>query len=180
MNHQPEAIAQRKMKALKKLVFGLTIAIVLSSCTLITATESNSWKTYRNRRYGFEFPYPGDWVETKSPSNIDGQAFNSPQNRGIEIRAWGAYDLSNPQSQRPNASNSSSIQNFTTEQGLSGQLQIDIGPKTSSMKLTLVDREMQYYWEAEAPTQEFDDYYKFFYYVASQYRVPQSTNDDAQ
>jgi hypothetical protein len=85
------------------------------------------------------------------------------------MRAWAGYDLLNAINiEEPPAKVAS---NFTTVDGLPGELKVNIGPEKTLMKLTLVKGQVQYHWQAEAPSQQFDDYYKFFYYVASEYDV---------
>lgn len=144
-----------------KLIVGFTIGAVLSSCS--ASMQSNTWKVYSNQRYGYQFLYPSNWEAAGVSSNADGQAFRHPENPAVEIRAWAGYELSN--------SINSVARNFQTEEGLVGELKVNIGPEISSMTLILEKGEVQYHWQAEAPTEQFDDYYKFFYYVASQYDV---------
>lgn len=153
---------------LLKLIFGLTIGVVLSSCSSTNSMQSNSWKVYSNERYSYQFPYPSNWFEARVSSNADGQAFRHPQNPAVEMRAWAGYDLSNYKNEETQGTGA---RNFTTEKGLAGELKVHIGQETSSMTLTLIEGQVQYHWQAEAPSQQFDDYYKFFYYVASQYDV---------
>lgn len=158
---------------LLKLIVGLTIGVVLSSCSSTTSMQSNSWKVYSNERYGYQFPYPSNWEGARASSNADGQAFRHPQNPAVEMRAWAGYDLSNSISINEETQGTGA-RNFTTEEGLPGELKVNIGPDISSMTLTLIEGQVQYHWQAEAPSQQFDDYYKFFYYVASQYDVEAS------
>ncbi|NEP41288.1 MAG: hypothetical protein F6K35_19485 [Okeania sp. SIO2H7] len=155
-----------KNHLLWKTIVGLTIGVVVSSCSGTNSGQSNSWKIYSNERYGYQFPYPNNWENTRVISNADGQAFRHPQNPAVEMRAWAGYNLLNSEDSQPKAAN-----NFITEEGLPGELRVKIGPEISSMTLRLEKGQIQYYWEAEAPSQQFDDYYKFFYYVASQYDV---------
>lgn len=156
-------------KNLLKLIFGLTIGSVLSSCSSTTSIQSNSWKVYSNERYGYQFPYPSNWEAARVSSNLDGQAFRDPQHPGVEMRAWAGYDLLNAINIEEQPAQVAS--NFTTADGLPGELKVNIGPQKTLMKLTLVKGQVQYHWQAEAPSQQFDDYYKFFYYVASEYDV---------
>lgn len=64
--------------------------------------------------------------------------------------------------------------NFTTERGVVGWLQVEIGIEVSVMKLTIEGEDIIYYWQGQANSEEFDHYYRLFYYIASQYRVPGS------
>lgn len=152
---------------LLKLIVGLTIGAVLSSCS--ASMQSNNWKVYSNERYGYQFPYPSNWEAARVSSNGDGQAFGHPENPAVEMRAWAGYDLSN--SINIEETPATAARNFKTEEGLVGELKVNIGREISSMTLTLDRGQVQYHWQAEAPSQQFDDYYKFFYYVASQYDV---------
>ncbi|MDY6804408.1 MAG: PsbP-related protein [Cyanobacteriota bacterium] len=163
---------------LLKLIFGLTTGVVLSSCSSTNSMESNNWKVYSNERYGYQFPYPSNWFEVRASSNADGQTFRHPQNPAVEMRAWAGYDLSN--SIDIEETQGTVARNFTTEKGLPGELKVNIGQETSSMTLTFIEGQVQYHWQAEAPSQEFDDYYKFFYYVASQYDVEASRDGKAR
>lgn len=147
----------------------------LLGCSPPAKSPSGSWQTYRNARYNFEFPYPDNWVAGQAPANGDGQAFSDPKNPVVELRGWAGYNV--PAAHRKRSHNNNNDQpkplklNFTTEQGLSGELKVDLRSPESSMTLTLVEGDVRYNFQAKAPNKQFADYYKFFYYVASQYRV---------
>lgn len=145
-------------------IYGLSLGLILSGCQAPAIYQSSQWLIYENSRFGFTFPYPNDWVPARPPANADGQVFRDPQNPAISIRGWASY--------RVNGSLPRSIEeNFQTEQGLWGELQIKIGLDISLMTLTLQRDEVEYQWQGEAPSAEFQNYYQFFYHVASRYRV---------
>lgn len=168
--------------AVAKLAFGLALVLSVSSCQPSEKTASGTWKTYNNQRYGFEFPYPSNWVASPMPDNRDGQAFSDQQNSAVEIRGWAGQSLPDNGSSgvyytsrakghkkyRPKHSK----QNLTTKQGVTGELEVDIKPDISSMTLTLRQGQIQYKWQGRSPSQQFPDYYRFFYYIATEYRVP--------
>lgn len=166
---------------------------MLSGCQASNSGSPGSWSTYRNQRYNFEFPYPKNWVSVPMPDNGDGGAFRDPKNSSVEIRGWAANKLPetgvSPTSRefyegQPRLKNKTSAlavtaknapksqqQNFTTEQGLTGKLKVKIGSQTSLMTLTLNQGKVEYNWQGQCDSKQFADYYRFFYYVASQYRV---------
>jgi len=94
----------------------------------------------------------------------------------VEIRGWAGYNV--PAANRKQRHNINIDQpkplklNFTTEQGLSGELKVDLRSQESSMTLILVEGDVRYNFQGKAPSKQFADYYKFFYYVGRQYRVP--------
>ncbi|MGG6269602.1 hypothetical protein ACQ4M3_36615 [Leptolyngbya sp. AN03gr2] len=124
------------------------------------------WQTYRNPRFGFEFLYPEGWVDSIPPENQDGIAFSDPRNNGLEIRSWAK--LKRPdQPKQPKAT-----PNFTTEQGISGRLEVKVEAQTSTMMLTIDQKDVEYHWRGTAPSSQFGNYYRFFSFIASRYRVP--------
>jgi hypothetical protein len=150
---------------------GIVIAILLlGSCRPIEIDSSVSLKTYKNQRFGFESIYPGNWRATPTPSNLDGQTFYHPQNPDIQISVWANYQLStsNTDDAAPNSN-----PNFTTRQGLSGALTVEVGNQTSAIHLTLVEDRISYHFEGRSPSLTFADYYHLFYDVASQYQIDQ-------
>lgn len=197
-NHQRrEASRQRTGTCvLGKLVVGgiIPLVIMLLSCRASNIGSHSSWDIYRNPRYGFEFPYPSDWLPFPMPDNRDGRAFRDPQNASSEIRGWAANPLSktaDPQRKQgrhrlhleaspPSTSQKDSPkfqqQNFTTEQGLTGKLRVEINPDISLMTLTLSQGNVSYNWQGQCNSEQFADYYRFFYYVARQYRLPPLEN----
>jgi hypothetical protein len=110
------------------------------------------------------------------PDNRDGRAFRDPNNPSVEIRGWAAISLSpdsspsfnNPRKESPNLQK----QNFTTAQGVTGKLQVELGSDISSMTLTLRQGNVIYNWQGQGESQEFANRYRFFYDVAGQYRIP--------
>lgn len=123
------------------------------------------WQTYRNERYDFEFLYPEGWIDSIPPETQDGIAFSDPRNPGLEIRGWAELKRStNQKSQKPN---------FTTDQGIPGQLDVKVENQLSVMTLTIHQKEIRYTWRATAPTVQFGNYYRFFDFIARRFRVPQ-------
>jgi hypothetical protein len=196
-NHQPREASQRRTGTcvVGKLVAGITpLVIMLLSCRASNIGSQSNWDTYRNPRYGFEFPYPSNWVPFPMPDNRDGQAFRDPQNASSEIRGWAANKLSetvdsqtkkeghrlnlepSPSSMPAKDSPKFQEQNFTTEQGVTGKLRVEIGSDTSLMTLTLSQGNVLYNWQGQCNSEQFADYYRFFYYVARQYRLPPLKN----
>lgn len=158
-----------------QLLLGLMLAVFLVSCGSSDST-SRTWKLYRNERFGFEFPCPDRWVESIPPENRDGIAFGDPQSPEVEIRGWGESKRQGAILKRATGRDlqkSPSIPlNFTTLQGVPGNLDAKIGLQSSSLTLTLTQGEVRYYWRGHAPNQKFGDYYRLFNYIASHYRVP--------
>ncbi|QKQ74553.1 hypothetical protein [Nostoc sp. TCL240-02] len=150
------------------------LLIILWGCT---ANNFNAgaiaWKTYSNSRYGFEFPYPSNWASSAGPANGDGIAFISPQNKTVEIRGWASQQLLNSiiTEQEPVKKLKS---NFQTAQGVSGMLVVEVAQGVGSMTLTLTQGQVKYYWQGRSKSQEFQDYYRLFYYIAQQYRISKS------
>lgn len=146
-------------------------AIALWGCSASSFTTTDvTWKTYSNSRYGFEFPYPHNWTTLAAPANNDGITLVSPRNDSVEIRGWAGHQL--PASSTQNREAIKKInQNFQTAQGIYGVLVVDVGEKVTSMRLTLTQGEVNYYWQGQSNSQEFQDYYRLFYYIAQQYRI---------
>lgn len=162
----------RKLNFSRKAIAFLLV-IVLFSCRS-TADSAGSWKTYQNDRFGFEFLYPERWVASIPPEARDGMAFSDPKNPGVEIRGWATFARSPSKASRQQPSKvpqKSMPPNFTTQQGVTGSLEVKIDPKISSMTITLLKNNIFYYWQGSAPNQQFDAYYRFFYYIASRYRI---------
>ncbi len=161
-----------------KVLLGIVLAGFMSGCGSHDATFGTTWRTYSNERFGFEFPYPDRWVESIPPENRDGVAFGDPQNPEVEIRGWASYE---PPAQSANLKRgvggdrskpSRFLLNFTTLQGVPGNLEATIGAQSSSLMLTLVEGKTRYYWRGSAPNQKFGQYYRLFNEIASRYRVP--------
>ncbi|MBD2384029.1 hypothetical protein [Cylindrospermum sp. FACHB-282] len=149
-------------------------AIALWGCSTSSfKTTDLTWKTYSNSRYGFEFPYPRNWTSLATPVNNDGITFVSPRNDSVEIRGWAGYQLPASSSEDQKAIKKTNY-NFQTVQGIFGVLVVEVGQTVSSMTLTITQGEMKYYWHGQSNSQEFQDYYRLFYYIAQQYRIPKS------
>ncbi|MDJ0796092.1 MAG: hypothetical protein QNJ51_04515 [Calothrix sp. MO_167.B12] len=153
-------------------VYGLILSLALWGCGAPSFQGDNkSWKIYKNSRYGFEFPYPSNWQEVK-PDNDDGIVFISPQKSSVQIRGWAGYQLFNNRNTTRNTKKSINP-NFQNIQGISGVMTVEIGETESKIVIRFHQGEVKYYWQGKAPSQEFDDYYRFFYYIAENYRLPQ-------
>ena len=147
----------------------VTLALILSGCRPSGFSfPAGIWKTYYNSRYGFEFLYPSDWVTATPPEDQDGQVFTLPQNPAVEIRGWASNRSALPKDKAKSLQS-----NFKTKQGLAGQLKVKISPELSSMTLTLNQGQIRYTWQGQAPSQQFSNYYRFFYYTAAEYQVSQ-------
>jgi hypothetical protein len=147
----------------------IVLLIILWGCAAPSFNGSDfRWKTYRNERYGFEFPYPSNWTALRTPTNDDGIALVSPQSNTVEIRAWAVNKLPDlfTKDQKINS-------NFQTAQGVSGIMLVEVDQQVSLMKLSLTQGQVKYYWQGRSQNQEFPDYYRLFYYIAQQYRIPQ-------
>ncbi len=155
------------------LLLGLVLTGFLLGCGSVDSTLSTNWKTYHNERFGFEFLYPDRWVESIPPENRDGIAFGDPQNPEVEIRGWADYERSVSGDRSTQRSQPSLPSNFKTLQGVPGNLDAKIGTELSSLTLTLAKGKTRYYWRGTSPNQQFDNYYRFFNYIASRYRVPE-------
>ncbi|MDZ8066592.1 MAG: hypothetical protein RMY64_13390 [Nostoc sp. DedQUE08] len=152
----------------------IAVLIILWGCT---ANNFNAgaiaWKTYSNSRYGFEFPYPSNWISLAASENGDGIALISPQNKTVEIRGWASQQL--PNSIVTNQESEKKLKpNFQTAQGVSGVLVVEVDRRLGSMTLTLTQSQVKYYWQGRSKSQEFQNYYRFFYYIAQEYRIPKS------
>ena len=152
----------------------IVLSIILWGCT---ANDFNAgaiaWKTYNNSRYGFEFPYPSNWTSLAAPENDDGIAFISQQNNSVEIRGWASQQLPNSiitEQESVKKINS----NFQTAQGVTGVMVVEVDQRVGSMTLTLTQNQVKYYWQGRSKSKEFQDYYRIFYYIAQQYRIPKS------
>lgn len=159
-----------------RLVWVLVLLTMLLQGCQSSRNSSATWKIYRNPRYQFEFRYPSNWIAAPMPDNRDGQAFRDPQQPEIEIRGWAEHRLSGMILNSRTSTVKNTAQplqlNFTTQQGVTGQLQVKVGSNLNIMELRLNQGLMLYHWRAQAPSKQFADYYRFFYYIASNYRLP--------
>jgi hypothetical protein len=128
-----------------------------------------AWKTYSNSRYGFEFPYPSNWTSSAAPANDDGIAFLSPQDNSVEIRGWASQQLPNDRESVKKIKS-----NFQTAQGVSGVMVVEVSQQIGSMTLTLTQGQVKYCLQGRSKSQDFQNYYRLFYYIAQQYRIPKS------
>ena len=161
-----------------RLAFCICIGLtgLLSSCSSGELQLSGSQKIYRNGRFGYEFPYPSNWIPDRSPGNRDGQVFLNPTNPAMKIQGWASNELPaitavTSASAAESLSASSLQRNFETDQGLQGNLQVEIGEHISSIALTVVQAEISYSFQAQSPNEDFATYYPLFYSIARQYRI---------
>lgn len=158
------------------LACAIAIVLILADCQSPNQISPGTWKIYHNQRYGFEFPYPSNWVTEPIPANRDGQAFSDPLHPDVEIRGSAGYNLPLIEGAFPKPLQYKHPKvpknNFITQQGVIGELLIEVGADFSSIRLRLTLGKVQYNWQGQAPSKKFADYYRFFYYIASQFRVP--------
>ncbi|MBD2664192.1 hypothetical protein B6N60_01274 [Richelia sinica FACHB-800] len=149
---------------------GVSTAMILSGCGNMSHQSSEQkWQTYSNSRYKFEFPYPSHWQSLKPPDNRDGITLVSPQNPTVEIRAWATNNLFTAETESRNTQNIN--YNFQTNQGLPGVMMVEVGQQVSTIKLTITQGKVKYYWQGQSNSKEFQNYYHMFYYIAKQYQV---------
>jgi len=130
--------------------------------------QNTTWKTYRNNRYGFEFPYPKTWQTLGNPDNSDGIALMLPNKHTVEIRSHASKPLltSSKQNLKP-------VSNFQTHQGVAGVLVVEVGEKVTVMKLTITQEQLEYQWQGQSDSQDFQNYYRLFYHIAQEYKISQ-------
>jgi hypothetical protein len=160
-------------RSVRHFLYAIALSVILGGCTTTTGfySSNHTWKTYRNTRYGFEFPYPNTWKSLPS-DNADGIVLISPRNNAVEIRSWAGMQL--PEDITQDKKGKTSINsNFTTAQGISGVLTVEVGQQEGVMTLQLAQGQLRYHWQGKAPSQEFSSYYRFFYYIASSYKISQ-------
>ena len=159
-----------------KIAMGAALVVTLVGCQ-DTSLSISSWKTYQNPRYGFEFPYPSDWIAQPTPSNLSGQAFVATDQSRLQLRGWAQENLAPARLLSSKRQDFGSQQNFTTKQGLTGKLKVEVGDQLSSIELVITDGTIEYYLQGQASGDQFADYYRFFHYVASNYRIPEATGN---
>lgn len=157
---------ERKIYAIARTI---AVAVVLSGCSARMTQSEITWKTYNNWRYGFEFPYPSNWISGSLPENDDGITFVSPLHPSVKMIGWAGNQL--PSLSEDENTNRSTNPNFQTAQGVSGVLTIEVGKTQVEMKLKLTRAHVNYYWQGQCDRQQFGDYYRFFNYIAQQYKI---------
>lgn len=151
---------------------GLGLVVGLASCARPAVESVRTWKVYQNPNYGFEFPYPDNWVPAPLSDSQDGRRFRNPYSTDVEILGWASHVSSVLGDSSEQVRRSVlAAPNFTTRQGLRGQLRVEIGPTVSLMTLTLTEDGVVYFWQGRSPSGQFSQYYEFFNYVARQYYV---------
>ncbi|MBR8839787.1 MAG: hypothetical protein DSM106950_38755 [Stigonema ocellatum SAG 48.90 = DSM 106950] len=159
---------RRRIYAIAGTIF---LSLTFGGCNATVFPDASiKWKTYSNSRYGFEFPYPSNWTSLSSPENHDGIAFVSPQSNSVEIRGWASHQLPESIIKDKNAKKTISA-NFQTTQGVPGVLTVEVENQNSEMTVRLTQGQVNYYWRGQCESQDFDHYYRLFYYIAQQYRI---------
>jgi len=156
------------------LLVGLSLGGLLGCAEELMQAD---WELYENPRYDFLFPYPNPWVEAPAVDNRDGRTFSDPNFEAVRITGW-ASQVSLPLDGDGVPSEELPLSpNFVTAQGIPGRLDVEIGMDMSMMTLRLSQDGVLYYWEGRSPSNLFDDYYEFFYYVAQNYRIEPGEED---
>ena len=124
------------------------------------------WKTYKNNRYGFEFPYPNTWQELKNPDNSDGVVLVLPNKKNLEIRSYASKPLL-----KFSRKTQGKVYNFRTNKGVFGVLTVEVREKVTVIKLTITQEKLEYFWQGQSDSQEFKKYYRLFYYMAQEYKI---------
>jgi hypothetical protein len=125
-----------------------------------------TWKTYKNNRYGFEFPYPNTWQELKNPDNSDGVVLVLPNKKNLEIRSYASKPLL-----KFSRKTQGKVYNFRTNQGVFSVLTAEVREKVTVIKLTITQEKLEYFWQGQSDSQEFKKYYRLFYYMAQEYKI---------
>lgn len=125
-----------------------------------------TWKTYKNNRYGFEFPYPNTWQELKNPDNSDGVVLVLPNKKNLEIRSYASKPLL-----KFSRKTQGKVYNFRTNQGVFSVLTVEVREKVTVIKLTITQEKLEYFWQGQSDSQEFKKYYRLFYYMAQEYKI---------
>lgn len=150
----------------------LVAFVVLAGCSQSASTTARTWYTYQNERYRFEFPYPSNWVAAPLVANQDGRTFSDPQNPGVKVLGWASQVSGEPDKLSDSVQKNVVVApNFITQQGLQGLLHVEVGAEVSYMTLTLIQDGVVYNWQGRSPSDRFAEYYEFFNYVGSQYRI---------
>jgi hypothetical protein len=125
-----------------------------------------TWKTYKNNRYGFEFPYPNTWQELKNPDNSDGVVLVLPNKKNLEIRSYASKPLL-----KFSRKTQGKVYNFRTNQGVFSVLTVEVREKVTVIKLTITQEKLEYFWQGQSDSQEFKKYYRLFYHMAQEYKI---------
>ncbi|MFO5471137.1 MAG: hypothetical protein ACLBM3_17110 [Dolichospermum sp.] len=161
---------------MQKILYATTLS--LGSCLMVWGCNTNdfqvkdvTWKTYKNDRYGFEFPYPHTWQELRNPDNSDGVVLVLPNKKNLEIRSYASKPVLkfSPKTQEHQEQG----YNFRTNQGVFSVLTVEVKEKVTIIKLTITQAELEYYWQGQSDSQDFQNYYRLFYYIAQEYKISQ-------
>jgi hypothetical protein len=156
-------------KALCAMISGVGIGMIVWGCSANNLqSPDTTWNIYRNKRYGFEFPYPNTWQALENPDNSDGIALVSANKKNVEIRAYASKPLLKYLTKNPQP-----VSNFQTHQGFSGVMAVEVGEKVTVMKLTITQEQLEYHWQGKSDRQDFQNYYRLFYYIAQEYKISQ-------
>ncbi|MEI6445513.1 MAG: hypothetical protein WCO29_20895 [Nostocales cyanobacterium ELA583] len=148
---------------------GVGIGMIVWGCNANNLQlEDGTWNIYKNKRYGFEFPYPNKWQVLGSPDNSDGIALVSRNKKNVEIRAYASKPLLKSSMENPQP-----VPNFRTHQGFPGVLSVEVGEKVTVMKLTITQEQLEHHWQGQSDRQDFQNYYQLFYYIAQEYKISQ-------
>ncbi|MDB9535529.1 hypothetical protein PN451_06665 [Dolichospermum planctonicum CS-1226] len=160
----------------QKILYAATLS--LSSCLMVWGCNANDfqvkdviWNTYKNDRYGFEFPYPHTWQELRNPDNSDGVVLVLPDKKNLEIRSYASKPVLkfSPKNQE----HQEQVYNFQTNQGVFSVLTVEVREKVTVIKLTITQAELEYSWQGQSDSQDFQNYYRLFYYIAREYKISQ-------
>ena len=156
-------------KALCAIISGVGVGMIYWGCNANDFQVKNvTWNTYKNNRYGFEFPYPNTWQELRKPDNSDGVVLVLPNKENLEIRSYASKPVLefSPKTQEQGY-------NFRTNQGVFSVLTVEVREKVTVIKLTITQAELEYYWQGQSESQDFQNYYRLFYYIAQEYKISQ-------
>ena len=159
-------------KALCAMISVVGIGMIFWGCRANDFQVKNvTWKTYKNDRYGFEFPYPHTWQELRNPDNSDGVVLVLPNKKNLEIRSYASKPVLkfSPKTQEHQEQG----YNFRTNQGVFSVLTVEVREKVTIIKLTITQAELEYYWQGQSNSQDFQNYYRLFYYIAQEYKISQ-------
>ncbi len=160
----------------QKILYAITLS--LGSCLIVWGCNAKdfqvkdvTWKTYKNDRYGFEFPYPNTWQELRNPDNSDGVVLVLPNKENVEIRSYASKPVLkfSPKTQE----HQEQVYNFRTNQGVFSVLTVEVKEKVTVIKLTITQAELEYSWQGQSDSQDFQNYYRLFYYIAQEYKISQ-------